>query len=56
MQRSALKKKASNLNDPLPKKRYKKLRNYVVNLSRKARKDYFEKTIFKSQVLTTKLC
>ena len=41
MQRSELQKKANNLNDPLARKLYKKQRNYVVNLSRKAKKDYF---------------
>ena len=43
MQRSALNKKAHNLNHPLATKLYKKQRNRVVNLSRKAKKDYFQK-------------
>ena len=41
MRRSALKEKANNLNDPLAIKLYKKQRNYVVNLSRKVKKDNF---------------
>ena len=41
MQRSALKKKANNLNDLLAIKLYKKQRNYVVNLSQKLRKTIF---------------
>ena len=43
MRRSALKKNANNLNDPLAIKLYKKQRNYIVNLSRKVKKDYFQK-------------
>ena len=43
MQRPAVKKKANNLNDPLAIKLYKKQRNYVVNLGRKSKKDYFQK-------------
>ena len=43
MQRSALEKKANNLNDALAVKLYKKQRNYVVNLTRKVKKDYFQK-------------
>ena len=43
MQRPAVKKKANNLNDPLAIKLYKKQRNYVVNLCRKSKKDYFQK-------------
>ena len=43
MQMSALKKKANNLNDPLARKLYKKQGNYVINLSRKFKKDYFQK-------------
>ena len=45
MQMSALKKKANNLNDPLARKLYKKQGNYVINLSRKFKKDYFQKHI-----------
>ena len=45
MRRSALKKNADNLNDPLAIKLYKKQRNYVVNLSWKVKKDYFQKHI-----------
>ena len=41
MRRSALKKKANNLNDPLAIKLYKKQRHYVVNLNQKVKKDYF---------------
>ena len=36
-------KKTSNLNESLKIKLYKKQGNYVVNLSRKAKKDYFQK-------------
>ena len=43
MRRSALKKKANNLNGPLAIKLDKKQRNYVVNLSRKVKQDYFQK-------------
>ena len=54
MGRSALKKKANNcmfqschgcnnLNDLLAIKLYKKQRNYLVNLSQKAKKEYFQK-------------
>ena len=43
MRTSASKKKANNLNDPLSIKLYKKQRDYVVNLSRKVKKDYFQK-------------
>ena len=43
MRRSALKKKANNLNNPLAVKPYKKQRNYIVSLSRKVKKDYFQK-------------
>ena len=43
MRRSALKKKANNLNDPLAVKLYKNQNNYVVNLSRKVKKDCFQK-------------
>ena len=43
MQRPAVEKKANNLNDPLAIKLYKKQRNYLVNLSRKSKKDYFQK-------------
>ena len=43
MRRFALKKNASNLNDPLAIKLYKKQRNYLVNLCRKVKKDYFHK-------------
>ena len=43
MGRSALKKKANNLNNLLAIKLYKKQRNYVVSLSRNIRKDYFQK-------------
>ena len=43
MRRSSLNKKAHNLNDPLAIKLYKKEINYVVNLSRKVKKDYFQK-------------
>ena len=45
MRRSALKEKANNLNDPLAIKLYKKQRNYVVNLSRKVKKDNFQKRV-----------
>ena len=43
MRRTALKKKANNLNEPLSIKLYKKQRNYAVNLSQKVKKDYFQK-------------
>ena len=43
MQMSALKKKADNLNNPLAIKLYKKQGNYVINLSRKFKKNYFQK-------------
>ena len=43
MRRSALTEKASNLNNLLAIKLYKKHRNYVVNLSRKVKKDSFQK-------------
>ena len=43
MRRSALKKKVNNLNDPLAVKLYKNQNNYVVNLSRKVKKDCFQK-------------
>ena len=42
MRSSALKKKANDLNDPLAIKLSKKS-NYIVNLSRKTKKDYFQK-------------
>ena len=42
MRSSALKKKANDLNDPLTIKLSKKS-NYIVNLSRKTKKDYFQK-------------
>ena len=43
MWRSALTEKANNLNNLLAIKLYKKHRNYVVNLSRKVKKDSFQK-------------
>ena len=42
MRSSALKKKANDLNDSLAIKLSKKS-NYIVNLSRKTKKDYFQK-------------
>ena len=67
VRRSALKIKANNLNDPLTIKLYKKQKKYLVNHSRKVKKDYFQKCmrhgnfanislLIKSQILTTKLC
>ena len=41
--RSALKKRANISNNPEIIKLYKKQRNYVVNLSRKVKKKYFQK-------------
>ena len=41
MKRSALKKRANVSNNPEIIKLYKKQRNYVVNLSRKVKKEYF---------------
>ena len=43
MKRSALKKRANVSNNPEIIKLYKKQRNYVVNLSRKVKKEYFQK-------------
>ena len=43
MQRFALKKNANNLNDPLAIKLFKKQRNYILNLSRKVKKEFFQK-------------
>ena len=43
MKRSALKKRANVSNNPEITKLYKKQRNYVVNLSRKVKKEYFQK-------------
>ena len=45
MKRSALKKTANISNNPEITKLYKKQRNYVVNLSRKVKKKYFQKHI-----------
>ena len=43
MKRSALKKRANISNNPEIIKLYKKQRNYVVNLSRKVKTEYFQK-------------
>ena len=43
MKRSALKKRANISNNPEIIKLYEKQRNYVVNLSRKVKKEYFQK-------------
>ena len=43
MKRSALKKRANISNNPEITKLYEKQRNYVVNLSRKVKKLYFQK-------------
>ena len=43
MKRSALKKRANISNNPEIIKLYKKQRNYVVNLTRKVKKEYFKK-------------
>ena len=43
MKKSALKKRANISNNPEIIKLYKKQRNYVVNLSRKVKKEYFQK-------------
>ena len=43
MKRSALKKRANISNNPKIIKLYKKQRNFVVNLSRKVKKEYFQK-------------
>ena len=43
MKRSALKKRANVSNNPEIIKLYKKQRNYVVNLSKKVKKEYFQK-------------
>ena len=43
MKRSALKKRPNVSNNPEIIKLYKNQRNYVVNLSRKVKKEYFQK-------------
>ena len=43
MKRSALKKRANISNNPEMIKLYKKQTNYVFNLSRKVKKEYFQK-------------
>ena len=43
LKRSALKKRANISNNPEKIKLYKKQRNYVVDLSRKVKKEYFQK-------------
>ena len=43
MKRSSLKKRANISNNPEIIKLYKKQRNYVVNLSRKVKQEYFQK-------------
>ena len=43
IKRSVMKKRANISNNPEIIKLYKKQRNYVVNLSRKVKKEYFQK-------------
>ena len=43
MERSALKEKADGSNDSLETKSYEKQKCYLVNLSRKTKKDYMQK-------------
>ena len=43
MKRSRLRKKANKIKDPTDIIKYKKQRNYVVNLNKEARLEYFSK-------------
>ena len=45
MWRSALKKTTNNSSDPFAAKTHKKQINYVVNISRKTKKEFFHKRI-----------
>ena len=55
MQRSALKNKANDPNDPLVTKLYKEQRNHLVNLNRKAKKDFFQKDMQRCKPFINKM-
>lgn len=55
MQRSALKNKANDPNDPLVTKPYKEQRNHLVNLNGKAKKDFFQKDMQRCKPFINKM-